>query len=159
MCGAAIAPKRVGAATLVGVDLILIPTTPIEGGPLTVRDVGPYAQPAPELSLRFEGDTLIARRELEDFGDPGLPQVAYVEATIGAPAAGQYRLVVENCGGNPPPPVPTCTQVPALGFSVSAAPAIPASGNAAIAIALLAIAAFGAQRIERAFTAFDRLRE
>ena len=136
---------------------ILIPPTPVAGGPLTVRFEGPFAPPAPVLVLRVDGDLLIARSYAEDFALPG-PPVPYVEATNAAPAAGEYVLVDERCDGLPPPPLPVCTQAVLQGFTVAGTVAIPATGAWAAGCLLLAVAALAAQRIERALTALERLR-
>ena len=137
---------------------ILLPSQPVEGGLITVRFDGPFPQPAPVLALRLEGNRLIARSFSPDFVQPALPQVASVSATIVAPRAGQYVLVDERCDGLPPPPQPVCVQVAQQSFTVLATVAVPAHGAWALGLLLLGVAALAAQRIERAFTALERLR-
>lgn len=137
---------------------ILIPPSPVAGGPLTVRFDGPFPAPAPVLSLRVEGNQVIARSSSADYVLPNEPAVAFVQATIAAPAAGAYVLVDERCDGLPPPPVPLCTRTVLQGFTVSQPPAIPALSGPAIAALLCLVALLGRQRIERAFTALERLR-
>lgn len=139
-------------------DIVLLPATPVEGGPLTARLEGPFAQPAPLLTLQVEGNQLIASVYSEDFVYPDLPPVPAVQATITAPQAGDYVLVVRGCGGNPPPPTPMCSIVSQQGFVVAEARAVPGMGLLAAACLVLAVAALAAQRIERALTARDRLR-
>lgn len=136
---------------------ILLPANPVEGGVLRVRFEGPFSAPAPTMSLRIEGNRVIARSIGQDFQFPNQPQVAFVEASIAAPPAGDYVLVDERCDGNPPPPQGPCVVVASFGFTVIAAHSVPAlSGWFALGLAVLLAAS--AQRIERALTAFERLR-
>ena len=137
---------------------ILLPAQPYEGTTLTVLFEGPFPQPAPVLTLRFEGNRLIARSFSPDFVQPGLPQVTSVSATIRAPGAGDYVLVDERCDGLPPPPQPVCSQVSQQGFSVFAAFPVPMDATWGTGLLLLGVAALAAQRIERALTALERLR-
>lgn len=140
------------------VDIALLPAMPVEGGQLTARLEGPFAQPAPLLTLQLEGNHLIASVYSEDFVYPNLPPVPAVQATIAAPPAGEYVLVVRGCGGNPPPPAPMCAIVSQQGFVVAEALSIPATSAWAAGALVLAAAALAAQRIERALTARERLR-
>ena len=114
-------------AALAGTNIkLLLPATPVEGGELRVRYEGPFSQPAPSLSLRIEGNRVIARSIGNDFAFPNLPIVVAVEAAIPAPPAGDYVLVDERCAGNPPPPQGPCAEVSSFGFSVVAAHSVPA---------------------------------
>jgi hypothetical protein len=115
------------SAAVAGTNVkLLLPATPVEGGELRVRYVGPFSQPAPALTLRIEGNRVIARSVGNDFAFPNLPAVAAVEAAIPAPPAGRYFLVDERCAGNPPPPQGPCVEVSSLGFTVVAAHSVPA---------------------------------
>jgi hypothetical protein len=136
---------------------IVYPSTPVEGNPLRVRFEGPFHQPAPLLSLRVEGNRIITRFSTTDYVYTHLPPIPFVEAQITAPAAGDYLLVDERCAGNPPPPGPMCIEVSSQSLSIIAAPQIPATSPLGL-LALIALALVGAQRIERAFTARERLR-
>ena len=117
----------IAPAALAGTNVkLLLPATPVERGELRVRYEGPFSQPAPVLSLRIEGNRVIARSVGNDFAFPNLPQVAFVEAAIPAPPAGSYVLVDERCAGNPPPPQGPCVEVTSFGFTVVAAHSVPA---------------------------------
>lgn len=137
---------------------ILIPPSPVAGAALTVRFDGPFPAPPPVLTLRLEGDQLIARSATADFVLPDQPTVAFVQASLVAPAAGAYVLVDERCDGLPPPPVPQCTRNVLHGFTISEPPAIPTASGAALVAAACLLVLLGGQRIERAFTALERLR-
>lgn len=130
-------------AALAGTNIKrLLPATPVAGGELRVRYEGPFSQPAPTLSLRIEGNRVIARSVGNDFAFPNLPTVAAVEAAIPAPPAGDYVLVDERCAGNPPPPQGPCVEVSSFGFSVIAAHSVPTlSGWFALLLAALLAAA------------------
>ena len=115
------------SAALAGTSIkLLLPAMPVERGELRVRYEGPFSQPAPVLTLRIEGNRVIARSVGNDFAFPNLPTVAAVEAAIPAPPAGDYVLVDERCAGNPPPPQGPCVEVSSFGFSVGAAHSVPA---------------------------------
>jgi hypothetical protein len=139
--------------------LLVIPSLPVEGGALTVRlDGGPFAQPAPQLTLEVEGNRIIATVSGDDFAYPDLPPIPAVQATIRAPHAGMYVLVHRACGGNPPPPQPGCSEVSQQTIEIAIAHAAPALAPWGLGLLLLCVAALAAQRIERALTAFERLR-
>lgn len=120
---------------------LLVPATPVERGELRVRFEGPFTQPAPVLTLRIEGNRVIARSVGTDFAFPHLPQVAAVEAAILAPPAGNYVLVDERCAGNPPPPQGPCVEVGSFAFTVIEAHSVPTlSAWAAMLLAGLLLA-------------------
>ncbi len=145
------------AANSAPLEKTVYPSTPIEGNALRVRFEGPFGQPAPTMTLHLDGHRIIARSVGTDFVYPDRPPVAYVEAQMTAPAAGEYLLVDERCNGNPPPPTGPCVEVSSQSLSIVAAPQIPATSRLGL-LALIALALVGAQRIERAFTARERLR-
>lgn len=138
--------------------LVIVPATPVEGGPLTVRLDGPFPQPAPTLRLHVDGAQVIAQVVVQDFVIPNQPPVASVQATIPAPPPGQYVLVQRLCAGLPPPPLPLCTVVSQQGFAVAEAHSVPGAGVWGLALLAVALAALAAQRMERALTALERLR-
>jgi hypothetical protein len=139
--------------------LLITPAAPVEGTALTVRlEGGPFSQPAPRLTLQVEGHEIVATVTGDDFVFPNLPQVPSVQATIRAPEAGHYLLIHRSCGGNPPPPSPDCAVVSQQTIEIATAHAVPAMEAFGFAVLLLGVAALAAQRIERALTAFERLR-
>lgn len=150
-------PSRIGYPAR-PMALVLVTPAPVEGGPLTVRLDGPFQQPAPQLRLHVDGQQVIAQVVVQDFVIPNQPPVASVQATIPAPAAGDYVLVERLCAGLPPPPLPLCTVASQQGFAVSEAFSVPAGSAWALVALGLGLAALAAQRIERALTALERLR-
>jgi hypothetical protein len=136
-----VAGSVTGAEVLPGIELH--PEPIIEHGPLRVRLVGPFPQPAPILSVRAEAGQILVRTYFEDYGYPNLPPVPQVEASITAPAAGRYDLVRLSCSGNAPPPSPPCSVVARGTIDISQVPAIPAGGAigwTALALGLVALA-------------------
>lgn len=110
-------------------DVRIEPTPLLSGGPLRARIIGPLTQPAPELELRVETGRIVLRAYVVDFVDPQLPALDFVEVVGTAPAAGSYLLVLETCGGNPPPPNPVCEVTPLETLQVLPVAGVPAAST------------------------------
>jgi hypothetical protein len=108
------------------IRLEVIPESPVEGSALTVRAVGPFVEPAPSIQLRTQGHDVVVQLYFEDYVSG--PFVPFVAASMAAPAAGAYRLLLETCAGNVPPGEPSCHTTTAGTFQIVAAPRIPGPG-------------------------------
>lgn len=138
------------AGASVEAGLTIQPDAPVEGQTFRLRLEGPFAQPSPILSVRVVGDDVIASAYFEDFADPRLPQVPYVEVATTAPPAGEYDLVHQTCAGSAPPGSPPCNVVATGTLQVSPAAQIPAASNYGLIALGLAIAAFALRHRPRA---------
>jgi hypothetical protein len=141
LCGfAALCGAPALAATLAG--LTIQPDAPVAGHPFLLRLDGPFAQPTPVLSVRVVGDDVIASAYYEDFADPTLPRIPFVEVEATAPVAGAYRLVHQSCAGNVPPGVPPCQVIATGALQVMPAPQIPVASPLALLGLGLVLAVF-----------------
>jgi hypothetical protein len=131
------APRSIAAPVLP--EFIEIQPMPVvERGPLQVRLLGPYAQPAPRLSIHVATERITIRTDGQDYVLPGLPPVPYVQSSIAAPIAGRYDLELVQCGH---PQLPCSTL--ALGtLQIEAIAAIPAGSYAGWAALILGLLLF-----------------